>query len=321
MDITHRRVKTNGIELHVAECGPADGPPVVLCHGFPELWYSWRHQLPALGKAGYRVIAPDLRGYGESGCPTNVTDYGIRSLAGDLLGVLDEIGEERAVFVGHDWGAIIVWDMARLSPERMTAACAMSVPLFAPPLPPTQLFEAVSQGKFFYILYFQEEGRAEKELNADPRRTMARVLWSVSGDALTGEETLQSDRPREGTGFLDGTADPPAVLPAWLSEQDIDYYGANFATSGFFGPVSFYRNLDANWALTKDIPASAISMPTSFIAGTKDPVIASAAGIGVMESMLPDFRGATLIEGAGHWVQQEKPEETNAALLTFLRGL
>jgi pimeloyl-ACP methyl ester carboxylesterase len=197
----------------------------------------------------------------------------------------------------------------------------MSVPLFAAPLPPTQLFEALSQGKFFYILYFQEVGPAEKELDADPRRTMARVLWSVSGDALSGTETLQSDRPREGTGFLDGTFDPPAVLPQWLTDADIDYYGANFAKSGFFGPLSFYRNLDANWELTKDIPGTAIAMPIGFIAGTKDPVIGNPAGLGAMESMLPDFRGSTLIEGAGHWVQQEKPDETNTALLAFLRGL
>jgi len=321
-EITHRRVKTNAIELHVAESGPSDGELVVLCHGFPELWYSWRHQLPALGAAGYRVIAPDLRGYGDSDRPERVEDYGIGPLTADLLGLVDEAGHDKAVFVGHDWGALIVWDLCRLHPDRVAAACPMSVPLFNPPVAPTELFEAMFPGQFFYILYFQDVGPAEKELGADPRRTMRGILWAASGDAM-GDTPSTEPRPREGTGLLDVMVDAPAQLPAWLTEDDVDTYAAAFEKSGFFGPVSFYRNLDANWRLVHDIPLETISMPVAFIAGARDPVIAgpAGAGVGVMEQVLPDFRGATLIDGAGHWNQQEKPEETNAALLKFLAGL
>ena len=322
-DITHRRVATNGIELHVAEAGPRDGRPVVLLHGFPELWYSWRHQLPALADAGYRVICPTLRGYGDSDRPDRVEDYGIRQLTGDVLGLLDEAGHERAVIVGHDWGALITWDMARLHPDRVAAACAMSVPFFNPPVPPTQMFEAISGGGFFYILYFQEVGPAEKELEADPRDTMAKILYAASGDGMGDVPTPPEPRPREGTGFLTGMSGPPSPLPSWLTDEDIDTYAAAYAKSGFFGPVSYYRNLDANWELTHPIPVDTMAMPTGFIAGKKDPVIAitSEAAIGMMQDTLPDFRGATLVDGAGHWNQQEKPAETNAALLDFLGGV
>jgi len=319
-EITHRRVATNGIELHVAEAGPRDGRPVVLLHGFPELWYSWRHQVPALADAGYRVLCPDLRGYGDSDRPDRVEDYGIRQLTGDVLGLMDEAGHEQAVVVGHDWGALILWDMVRLHPERVAAACALSVPFFAPPVPPTQVFEMMFADQFFYILYFQEVGPVEKELEADPRRTMNRVLWAVSGDAIGDTPSPPEPRPRESTGFLTGMPDPPSPLPAWLTDADIDVYAAAFEESGFFGPVSFYRNLDANWELTHSIPVETVSMPVGFIAGRRDPVIAltTEASIGAMAEMLPDFRGATLIDGAGHWNQQEKPAETNAALLAFL---
>lgn len=321
-DVTHRQVRTNGIELRVAEAGPVDGRPVVLCHGFPELSYSWRHQLPALAAAGYRVVAPDLRGYGGSDRPGQVIDYGIGPLTADLLGLLDEAGHDQAVFVGHDWGALIVWDLARLHPDRVAAACAMSVPLFVPPVPPTQLFEALFPGQFFYILYFQQVGPAEAELARDPRRTMRTILWSASGDAAGDRPAAPVSLPRQGTGFLDMAGDPPERLPTWLSEEDVDHYAAQFATTGFFGPVSYYRNLDANWHLTKDIPLDTLAMPVAFIGGALDPVIAmNPAGITVMEQSLPEFRGATLIDGAGHWNQQERPGETNAALMGFLSGL
>jgi pimeloyl-ACP methyl ester carboxylesterase len=317
-EITHRTVHSNGVDLHVAEAG--SGPPVILCHGFPESWYSWRHQLPALAAAGYRAIAPDQRGYGDSDLPTEVSDYGIRHLTADLLGLLDDIGEEKAIFVGHDWGALIVWDLATLHPDRVEAVVGVSVPFFRAPMKPTDVFEALSGGNFFYILYFQDVGPAERELEADPRATMAKVLYGVSGDAIGDGATLPSALPREGTGFLTQLADPPEDLPAWLTESDVDEYARQFTRSGFFGPVSYYRNLDANWELTHELPAPA--MPSYFIGGAKDPVIAgNPVAVPVMESLLPGFRGATMIPGAGHWTQQERPEEFNQALLGFLSGL
>ncbi len=309
--VRHRQVNTNGIQLHVADAGPADGPLVVLCHGFPELWYSWRHQIAPLAAAGYRVIAPDMRGYGESDKPTTVSEYGIAHLHADLLGLLDDIGRSQATFVGHDWGALVVWDLAQLHPERVNALCALSVPLFKTPAPPTEVFDALSEGKFFYMLYFQEVGPAESELERDPRETMRRLL----GGVFDGSKSLFSSRPRAGTRFLDTVAvDPP--MPSWLTEADLDYFGDAFAKSGFFGPLSYYRNLDANWALTHEIPVSTLSMPVGFISGSDDPVI-NTMPVEAMQA-LPQFRGATLIPKTGHWVQQESPQATNAALLAFL---
>src|SRR5437016_1596346 len=174
--LTHRTVRTNGINLHVAEQG--QGPAVVLCHGFPELWFSWRHQLPALAAAGYHAIAPDQRGYGETDRPADVRQYDIEHLTGDLVGLLDALGEERAVFVGHDWGAIVVWHLAVSAPERVEAAVGMSVP-FVPrsPVPPTELMKALAGDRFLYILYFQKPGLADQELARDPRDALLRMFW------------------------------------------------------------------------------------------------------------------------------------------------
>jgi pimeloyl-ACP methyl ester carboxylesterase len=320
-EVTHEQVPTNGIELHVAVAGPADGPPVVLCHGFPELWYSWRHQLGALADAGYRAYAPDLRGYGGSSRPAEVTAYGSDNLTADLIGLLHHYGYEQAAFVGHDWGAMVVWELGRLHPERVSALCNMSVPYSNAPAPPTQIFEAIFEGKFFYMLYFQPVGPAEAEFEADPRLFLRSMLYSAGGEGMaTG--TALADLPREGTRFMDMLTPAPDVLPDWITEADVDVYADAFKRSGFFGPVSFYRNMDANWERAKDIPPSVYTMPTAFVTGSLDPVNTMMPGaVDEMTALLPDFRGATVIDGAGHWVQQERPVEANAALLTFLSSL
>jgi pimeloyl-ACP methyl ester carboxylesterase len=317
-DVTHEQIPANGIELHVAVAGPTDGPPVVLCHGFPELWYSWRHQLGALADAGYRAMAPDLRGYGASSRPSEVAAYGSDQLTGDLAGLLDHYGYEQAAFVGHDWGAMLVWEMGRLRPERVASICNMSVPYSNSPAPPTEIFEVIFEGKFFYMLYFQPVGPAEAEFEADPRLFLRTMLYAAGGEGMAGANPLP-DVPRQGTRFMDILPPAPEVLPDWLTEADVDVYAAAFEESGFFGPVSFYRNMDANWERSKDIPASVYTMPTAFITGSLDPVNAMMPGAGeAMAEALPDFRGGTVVEGAGHWVQQERPAETNAALLEFL---
>ena len=324
----HRTVHVNGIDLQLTEQG--DGPPVVLCHGFPELSHSWRYQLPALASAGYRAIAPDMRGYGGSAHPTDVADYDIEHLTGDLVGLLDDLGVEQAVFVGHDWGAMVVWDMALLHPERVKAVVGISVPFIKWPMAPISLLKMAAGDNFMYILYFQEIGPAERELEADPRRTMARTLWTVSGANLGSMEAPPSPGgmvlpvPAAGTGFLTMMVDPPdqAARPSWLSDADLDIYGEAFGRSGFFGPLSYYRNLDRNWELTKDLPAERVSMPALFIAGDRDPVITgNPAGVEAMKELLPDLRDVVLVPGAGHWTQQEEPERVNAALLDFLAGL
>jgi len=320
-EVTHERVPTNGIELHVAVAGPADGPPVVLCHGFPELWYSWRHQLGALADAGYRAYAPDQRGYGASSRPPAVADYGSDNLTADLGGLLDHYGYDQAAFVGHDWGAMVVWEMGRLHPDRVSSLCNMSVPYSNAPAPPIQIFEVIFEGKFFYMLYFQPVGPAEAELEADPRLFLRTMLYSAGGEGMAAGTALP-DLPREGTRFMDMLSPAPELLPDWITEEDVDVYADAFKQSGFFGPVSFYRNMDANWERSKDIPPSVYTMPVAFITGSLDPVNTMMPGaIEAMAEVMPDFRGATVIDGAGHWVQQEKPAETNAALLAFLSSV
>ncbi len=321
MTVTVVRRAVNGIELDVVEAGDPTGPAVVLSHGFPECAHSWRHQLEPLAAAGYHVMAPDQRGYGRSTAPTDVAAYGIDGLGGDLLGLLDDAGHDDAVFVGHDWGALVVWDLARLHPGRVGAVINASVPYTPWPAPPTELFRAQFGDRFFYILYFQTVGPAEAELEADVDRTMRTILWAASGDGLP--DRPPDPLPAEGTGFLDAMAAAgpvPTELPAWLTAHDLATYVDSFEASGFFGPISWYRNLDANHERAKDLPAP--TMPVWFIGGTRDAVIASRPGyVESMDATLPDFRGATLIDGAGHWTQQEAPEEFNRALLTALAAL
>lgn len=321
-EIRHRRVDVDGVTLQITEAGDPSSPAIVLSHGFPEGAYSWRHQMLPLAEAGYHVLAPDQRGYAHSSCPTDVEAYGIRHLTGDLAALLDEAGHESAVFVGHDWGALIVWEMARLYPERVDAVVGVSVPQVNWPGPPTQMMRALFGDRFFYMLYFQEVGPAEAELGADPYDTMMRILWSASGEGFTGMPAEMP--PAEGTGFLTNMKKneiPPRPW-SWLTEQDLQRYADDFSVSGFFGPVSYYRNLDANYEVVKDLGLDRYSMPSFFIGGANDPVLVNDQGaIERMQSTLPDFRGGVMIPGAGHWTQQEKPTEFNDALLGFLRSL
>jgi pimeloyl-ACP methyl ester carboxylesterase len=318
-EIRSRRAAVNGIELDVIESGPDDGPVVILSHGFPESSWSWRHQLPALGDAGWHAIAPDQRGYGRSSKPESVDAYGTDSLSADLLGLVDETGQEQAVFVGHDWGALIVWDLIRLRPERVRGVVGVSVPFVNWPAPPIQLFRQAFGDDFFYIVYFQEVGPAEKELGADVRRTMRNVLWSASAAGADQERTR---RPAVGTGFLDVMGEWPEELPAWLTADDLDRYTAAFEASGFFGPVSYYRNLDADYERVKDISPDMLTMPSFFIGGDLDMVVAlDPSGVERMRQQLPGYRGDVIIPGVGHWTQQEAPDAFNDALLGFLATL
>ncbi|WP_308215907.1 alpha/beta fold hydrolase [Pseudonocardia humida] len=306
----------NGVELHVLEDGPADGPPVILAHGFPELAYSWRHQLPALGAAGYRVLAPDQRGYGRSSRPEAIGDYDITHLTDDLIGLLDDIGAEKAVFVGHDWGSMVVWQTALLHPDRVAGVCGMSVPFSPrPPAPPTQLWRQVFDGRFFYILYFQEPGVADAELNGDPATAMRRMLCGVRTDRGGSIDSNADD----GRGFVARFPEPDA-LPDWLSQQELDFYIAEFTRTGFTGGLNWYRNFDRNWETTPQLAGAKVGAPSLFIGGALDPVLVMAPPDRQGE-WLTDFRGNVLVDDAGHWVQQEKADEVNTALLDWLRGI
>jgi pimeloyl-ACP methyl ester carboxylesterase len=311
--VIHRRIATNGIELHVAEEG--DGPLVVLCHGWPELWYSWRHQLPVLAGAGYRVIAPDQRGYGGSDRPEAVAGYDVVHLTDDLLGLLDAYGEDRATFVGHDWGASVVWALARRAPERVERVAALSVP-FRPRAsrPPTEILKQLHGDRFFYMLYFQAVGPADAELGQDPELTLRRVLWGVSGDAPPDAWVAG----RKGDGMLGGMAEPER-LPAWLGAEDLAYYTAEFSRTGFTGGLNWYRNLDRNWEQEAAWDDVKIETPALFVAGERDPVLRFIR-TDAMDEWVPGLRRSLILPGAGHWIQQERPAEVNEALLAFLQG-
>lgn len=312
--IRQRTVRSGDVELHVLDAG--DGFPVVLAHGFPELAYSWRHQIPALAAAGNRVLAPDQRGYGRSSRPEAIEDYDIEHLAGDLLALLDDIGEERAVFVGHDWGAIVVWHLALAHPERVAGVVGMSVP-FVPrgPLPTTQLLRQVLGDSWFYMLYFQQPGVADADLGRDPADTMTRMLAGltlVGGGDADPSSALADD----GRGFVERLPVPDG-LPGWLRRDELDHYIAEFTRTGFTGGLNWYRNLDRNWQLTEHLAGAKVEVPALFVGGSADPVLMFSPP-SIMDGWLTDDRGRVLVEGAGHWVQQEKPDEVNAALVGFV---
>jgi pimeloyl-ACP methyl ester carboxylesterase len=310
-----RMVALNGVELALVDEG--SGPPVVLCHGFPELAHSWRHQVPALVDAGYRVLAPDQRGYGLSSRPAALEDYDIEHLTGDLVALLDHIGEERAVFVGHDWGAMVVWALAQRAPERVAGVVGMSVP-FVPrgPTPPVATMRAAFGDTFFYIVYFQEPGVADANLGADVATTMRRFLAGLRADGDPGAGAAMFE-PYGDKGMVERMSEPKE-LPSWLSQDELDVYVEAFTRSGFTGPLSWYRNLDRNWELSEHLADRHVEMPALFITGSVDPVRMMMPE-SVMDGWVDDLRGAVIVDDAGHWVQQEKPTEVNAALLEFLQ--
>jgi len=299
-DVVHRQIAVNGVELHVAETG--EGPLVLLLHGWPELWFSWRHQLPVLAAAGYHAVAPDQRGYGRSTRPESVEDYDIAHLGGDIVGLIDAFGEERAIVVGHDWGSIVAWYLAQSAPERLRALVAMSIPFWPrPPKPPTEVWKEMFGDHFFYMLHFQTPGLADGQLDRDPGAGLRLVMRKVSQDVF------------------DGTAEVPPVFK-WLPEEDFAVYEDEFRRTGFTGGLNWYRNVDRNWALTAGIAERAIDVPTMFLAGERDPVLRFIP-VEPMRRQVRDLRQVVLVPGAGHWIQQERPAETNEALLGFLRGL
>jgi pimeloyl-ACP methyl ester carboxylesterase len=310
--LVHRSISTNGITMHVAEQG--EGPLVVLCHGFPELWYSWRHQLGPLADVGFRVVAPDQRGYGETDRPPAVEDYDILHLTDDLLGLLDALGEEKAVFVGHDWGAPVVWNLALRAPDRVRAVVGLSVPFIPRSLTdPISVFESLFADTFFYMLYFQEPGVADADLGRDPRDTLRRFMSALSAD---GGDDKYRQLPRHGTRLADWLPEPGA-LPSWLTEDDLEYYTTSFTRTGFTGGLNWYRNLRRNWELTEDLSATKVVAPALFVAGELDPVVRMSPPERMAE-WVPDLRGAVMLPATGHWTQQERPAEVNAGLLEFL---
>ena len=319
-EITHRFVETNGIRMHIAEAG--EGPLVVMCHGFPESWYSWRHQLVALAEAGFHAVAPDQRGYGQTDAPEAIDAYTQLHLVGDIVGLLDALGEEQAVIAGHDWGAPVAWNTAILRPDRIRGVAGLSVPpnAWSGKIPPTEGMKQRFGDTFFYQLYFQEPGKAEAELEADVRRTMRMLLYTASGDCPPNPAA--GELPKT-AGFLDAMQDPGDDLPDWLSEADLDVFTGEFERAGFRGGLNWYRNIDRNWELMGAFNGKKVTPPSLFVSGDRDLVV-SLMGPNwreQMEQAAPNLRDAVMIPGVGHWTQQEAAEAVNEAMIAFVRGL
>jgi epoxide hydrolase A/B len=325
VEIAHRMIEANGLRMHVAEAG--EGPLVLLCHGFPESWYSWRHQLQALAEAGYHAVAPDMRGYGQTDKPEAIDQYTIFHLVGDMVGLSEALSADKPVIVGHDWGAPVAWHAALFRPDRFRGVVGLSVPFR--PRGPTRPTSAMPQTEtsVFYQLYFQKPGVAEAELERDPRAAIRQSLYSGSGDAPRDSEGAWSEKspgmlPRSG-GFLSGMVDPER-LPSWLTEADIDFYAAEFARVGVRGGLNWYRNIDRNWELTAPFAGLPVTIPSLYIAGDRDLVVHFKGADKLIQNLAlfaPGLRQTIMLPGCGHWTQQERAPEVNAAIIGFLRDL
>ena len=310
--------QVNGISMRVATQGV--GPLVLFCHGWPESWYSWRHQLAALAQAGYRAAAPDMRGYGDTESPQDAAQFTLLHLVGDMVELVKALGESRAVIVGHDWGAPVAWNTAMLRPDVFRAVVGMSVP-FAPPSPVEFLAALRKLGiTSFYIQYFQAPGVAEAEFEADIEASLRRIYYSGSGDA---PERASFGMLTAGTGFLGNTVDPEA-LPSWLSAEDLAYYAGEFRRAGFRGGLNWYRNITRSWELMAPWRGCVVRQPSMFVAGARDGVLKfpnSKAQIDNFARTLPGLRGCHILEGAGHWIQRERAAAVSELLLDFLKSL
>ncbi len=308
-----RTISANGIEIFLLEQG--EGPLVLLCHGWPELSYSWRHQIPAIAAAGFHVAAPDMRGFGRTSAPADINAYSIFDHVGDMVALVAALGKKRAIIVGHDWGAPVAWHAALFRPDVFSAVAGMSVP---PPLrgrgrPLDILRESGITN--FYWQYFQTPGVAEREFERDVDLTMRTLLGRGFSDPSA------SLFIEDGKGFL-GDISAARPLPDWLSEADLSYFSDAYRKSGFSGGLNWYRNIDRNWELTAPWQGAQIHQPSLFIAGSNDSVLTGLIGakrVADMERVLPNLKQKLIIDGAGHWVQQERADEVNAALISFVK--
>ncbi len=316
----HRTLSVNGIRLHFVEAGT--GPLVLFVHGFPESWYSWRHQLPVIADAGYRAVAIDVRGYGRSSAPTPIESYRMLTKVADNVALVAALGEDQAVIVGHDWGAPIAWNSALVRPDIFRGVAGLSVPYSAPgDTKPSTVFRMMGGSEEFYIEYFQQPGRAEGEIEEDVRRWLLGFYFSASGDAppMVGPGTIATipsgHKMHERFRF-------PEAMPAWMSDADLDMYTEEFEHTGFTGGLNRYRNVDRDWedlAIYRNHP---IQVPALFVGGDKDgPTIWGQTSIDRFAQTLPKLHRSIILSGCGHWTQQERPDEVNAALIDFLAAL
>lgn len=318
-EIKHRSIETNGIIMHIAEAGK--GPLVVLLHGFPELWYSWRHQLAGLAEAGFHAVAPDQRGYGRTDRPEGSDAYTQLHLVGDVVGLIDALGADNAVVVGHDWGAVVGWNVALLRPDLVRAVAGLSVP-YVPRGPMSFLaMMRAMLGDGFYMSYFQQPGVAEAELERDVSATLRKLLSSGNGDPATGQLAPVWVVP-EGSGLLDVIPQPDG-LPSWLTEEDLGYYGSELERTGFGGPLNWYRTLDSSWELMGAWNNAPLLQPALYMVGERDSFMSYPGSndmMGSLSAFAPKLDVVTM-PGSGHYLQQERPAHVNERLIQFVEGL
>jgi|TARA_R110001583_G_scaffold95189_1_gene238878 pimeloyl-ACP methyl ester carboxylesterase len=311
-------LKVNGLTMKVTSMG--SGPLVVLCHGFPELAISWRSQIAALAAAGYRAVAPDMRGYGGTTAPKDVNAYTMLHLVGDMVELVGALGEKQAVIIGHDWGAPVAWSCALLRPDLFNAVVGMSVPYV-----PTGSKDILSYLRYagidnFYLQYFQTPGVAEVELERDVTASIRQIHYSASGN---GPDSITFGMLQSGKGFLNNTVEPE-TLPDWLSEHDIEEYASEFSRTGFHGGLNWYRNITHSWELMAPWRGQVIHQPSLFIAGECDDVLKfpnSQASIDNFTVTLPNMSGCHIIPEAGHWIQRERATVVSKLLIEFLDSL
>ncbi|MFB8002475.1 alpha/beta fold hydrolase [Nocardia sp. NPDC056000] len=319
MELTHRTVDTGEIRMHVAEQG--QGYPVIFCHGFPHTWFMWHNQLEAVAAAGYRAIAPDLRGYGRTDAPAGLESYTNAAVIGDLLFLLDDIGADKAVFVGLDFGAQLVWELSLRAPERVAAVAVLNNPFSPRPhRAPSAFWTRAAEKHFLHLSYFQTPGIADAELAADTRGFLARVYYSLSGEY----HYLDTWKNPPGLGYLDVLPEAPPLPWSWLSQEEFDTLVADFERTGFTGGLNWYRNLDRNWELTEAFADAKVSVPAFFLYGEKDPDMEGFSGrdpLATMRAGVPDLRTVIEVPAAGHLVQLERPDAVNAFLVDTLQAL
>jgi pimeloyl-ACP methyl ester carboxylesterase len=317
--VQERLVDVKGVRLRVTEAGDRGAPVVLLSHGFPSLGYSWRRVMPGLADAGYHVLAPDQRGYGGSSCPSAVDAYDIAALTGDLIGLLDDVGAQRAVWVGHDLGGMVVWAAGHLHPDRVAGVVGLNFPP-APrgKLPPTSAFRKMVGDSFLYLLYFQQPGVPDAELDQDPAQALRRII-SLDLPALADPDVAIRMITPGPMGFIDRLPEPGAP-PDWLSANEFDHYVTQFTHTGFTGALNWYRNFDRNWEILAAPPAATIAVPTMCIFGANDPTQAFTPRDRAAQVVTGPYHEVTL-DGAGHWLQEERSDEVSVELVKFLAGL
>lgn len=316
-------LQVNGVKLRVAISGPTDGALVILVHGFPESWYSWRHQISALAEAGYRVAAPDVRGYGGSQQPDEIEAYSMQNMAGDIAGIARTLSPSApVVLIGHDWGAPIVWNTALIHPGDIKAVAGLSIP--HSPVGKYNILDVtkrtfIDRDMFFYLHYFQPPGQAEAEFEADTATAIRTFYHIWSGEA---PDDVFPSKPANSKMF-EAIGPVPETMPDWFTPEDEAYYVGEFERAGWRGALNRYRNFERDHVYLAGLPSQIIQQPALFIGGQRDPSLIMFPGDihPRLEPHFSDLRGAYMIEGCGHWVQQERPKETNRLLLEWLDGL